>query len=97
MTLEFQPFVRKPFNVQAIEVTRDNLEQIATELGLGEVKVKEGTNTRYIQVNPAVIPNVSGIFPGFWVTKMGNNMRCYTRRIFFEQFMEMDRGPFVRE
>jgi hypothetical protein len=33
MTIEYTDFVRKPFIVQAVEITDDNIEEIANELG----------------------------------------------------------------
>lgn len=81
--LVFQTHVRKPFTVEALEVTEENLEDVAEFVG--EVKVKED-GTRYIAVNRKLVPNVYRVFPGYFVTQMGDNVRCYSPKIFNEQF-----------
>jgi hypothetical protein len=37
------------------------------------------------------------VYPGFYMTKMGENVRCYSRKIFREQFVEEDENirPWV--
>lgn len=83
MSLEFKTFSRRPFEVDAVEVTVENIEEIAPMLG--ELREKED-GTPYILVDRRIIPNIHRVYPGFWMTKMGNNIRCYSRRIFKEQF-----------
>ena len=82
--MEFMTFVRKPFIVQAIEVTEDNIEEIAKYVG---ELCEEDNGSRYILVDPTLVPNVFRVFPGYYMTKMGKNVRCYTRKIFTEQFV----------
>ncbi len=83
--MDFTTFVRKPFTVEAVEVTEDNIGEFA-EL-IGALREKEN-GTPYIQVDRRLVPNVFRVYPGFWVTKMGDNIRCYSKRIFKEQFTE---------
>lgn len=85
--MQFQDFVRKPFTVDAVEVTKDNIEQLAEELKIGVIKNKED-GTPFIQVDKRMVPNVYRVFPGYWVTKMGDNVRCYSKKVFHEQFIE---------
>lgn len=84
--MEFTRFVRKPFVVEAIEITEENIEEIAREVGT--IREKED-GTLYIQVDQRRVPNVLAVFPGFWMTKMGRNVRCYSRRVFLNQFTEI--------
>lgn len=83
-SLEFTEYVRKPFVVSACEVTVDNIEEISKYVG--ELKSKEGTP--YIQVDRRLVPNIYRVFPGFFMTRMGDNIRCYSRKVFTEQFKE---------
>jgi hypothetical protein len=83
--VDFQSFVRKPFEVEAIEITTENIEELAPLVG--ELRHK-GNGTPYIHVDRKLVPNIFQVFPGFWLTKMGDNVRCYSRRIFNEQFIE---------
>lgn len=83
--MEFSEFVRKPFVVEAVEVTKDNMAEIAKFVG--EVREKED-GTPFILVDRRLIPNVFRVYPGYWMTRMGDHIRCYSRKIFFEQFVE---------
>lgn len=82
--MQFQTFVRKPFVVDAVEVTPDNIADVAKYIG--DLRQKDD-GTPYILVDPRLVPNVERVYPGFFMTKMGENVRCYSRRIFKEQFM----------
>jgi len=87
--MEFTTFVRKPFQVEAIEITNDNITDIA-EL-IGKLNYKED-GTPFIKVNRWKMQGLDRVYLGFWMTKMGDeeNIRCYSRRIFTEQFTESD-------
>ena len=85
--MEFQTFVRKPFVVQAVEVTTANIAEVAKYVG--DLREKED-GTPYILVDRRLVPNVFRVYPGFFMTKMGENIRCYSRKIFKAQFTEMD-------
>jgi hypothetical protein len=83
--MEYSSFVRKPFGVEAVEVTTDNINEIA-EL-VGTLRTKEN-GTPFIQVDRRLVPNIYRVYPGFWMTRMGDNIRCYSKRAFVEQFIE---------
>lgn len=83
VTMEFTEFVRKPFVVEAIEITTENITEIADFIGI--LREKED-GTPFISVDRRLIPNVYRVFPGFWMTRMGDNIRCYSKKIFLEQF-----------
>lgn len=85
--MDFKTFVRKPFVVEAVEVTAENIEEIAKYVG--DLREKED-GTPYILVDRRLVPNVFRVYPGFFMTRMGENVRCYSRKIFKEQFMEQD-------
>jgi len=84
-TMDFTTFVRKPFVVDAVEITPENIEEVAKYVG--DVREKED-GTRYILVDERLVPNVPRVYTGYFMTKMGNNIRCYSRKIFREQFTE---------
>lgn len=83
--MEFSSYIRKPFAVEAIEVTVENIHEIS-EL-IGELKYKDN-DVPYIQVNRKRVPNVLTVEVGFWVTMMGGNIRCYSKNVFAKQFVE---------
>lgn len=84
--MEFTSFVRKPFIVEAIEVTVDNIEELSQFIGTLQ---KKQDGTPFIQVDRRLIPNVYRVYPGFWMTRMGDNVRCYSKRIFTDQFVPL--------
>lgn len=86
LNVELTKFVRKPFTVEAVEITIDNIAEIATVVGT--LRTKED-GSPYIQVNRQLVPNVFKVYPGFWMTKLGNNIRCYSGHIFTAQFIEI--------
>lgn len=86
--MEFTTFVRKPFEVEAVEITEDNIEEIAPLVG---DLMKKDDGSHFIQVNKKKVPNMFRVYPGDWLTKMDNNIRCYARRVFTEQFVEKAR------
>ena len=85
--LDFKNFVRKPFVVEAIEITRENIGACAEYIG--DIRERDD-GSPYIKVNRRLVPNVLNVFPGYWMTKMGDNIRCYSRKVFKEQFIEQD-------
>lgn len=89
MSLEYVEYIRKPFKVTAVEVTADNIEELNREYKIGDMDEKDD-GTPFINVtNKFKIPNVSRVFPGYMLTKMGKNVRCFSRKIFFQQFADM--------
>ena len=82
--MEFTQFVRRPFAVEAVEITMLNIEEIAKLIG--ELRVKDGVI--YIGLNHRTIPNVDRAYVGWWMTRMGNNYRCYSPKTFQHQFID---------
>lgn len=85
--MNFTTYVRKPFIVEAVEVTVANIADIAKFVG--DLREKED-GSPYILVDHRLVPNIERVYPGFFMTKMGENVRCYSRRIFKDQFMVQD-------
>lgn len=81
---EFKPYSRRPFAVEAVMVTVANLDDIAEHVG--EVQEKED-GTRFIQVDRRKVPNVFRVYPGFYLTRLDNNIRCYSPKVFNDQFV----------
>lgn len=82
-SMEFTTFVRKPFIVEAVEITAENIGELADLVGA--LREKED-GTPYIQVDRRLVPNIFRVYPGFWMTRMGDNIRCYSQKVFREQF-----------
>lgn len=86
MTIEYNQYVRKPFVVEAVEITEENIEEVAEFVG--EVRTKED-GSKFIFVDRRLVPNVFRVYPGHFMTRMGDNIRCYSKRVFNEQFVHM--------
>lgn len=86
--LTFSEYVRRPFIVQAVEVTKDNIADLAPYIG--QLQHMEN-GTPFIQVERWKVPNVSRVFVGFFVTRVnGENIRCFSKRVFAQQFVSAD-------
>ena len=83
--MEFVTYVRKPFEVQVVEITRENIEEVARFVG--DVRYRDD-QTPYILVDRRLVPSVDRVHIGFFMTKIGDNVRCYSPRVFREQFVE---------
>lgn len=88
MELEFTRFVRKPFVVEAVEITSENIADVAKYIG--DLRNDEEDGSLYILADSRLVPNVFRVYPGYFMTKMGRNVRCYSRKIFKDQFIEED-------
>lgn len=81
--MEMSTFLRRPFYIEAVEITKENIEEVAKKVG--ELRHSEEHGT-YIQVNRDILPNMHQVFVGYFMTKMGKNVRCYSPELFHEQF-----------
>lgn len=84
---EFTDYVRKPFKIEAVQITDDNMDELCELVGK---EVQSKGNTRYIVLNKRIIPNGFRAYVGWWVTQMGDQLRCYPNRIFHDQFTAMN-------
>lgn len=83
--MNFKTFLRRPFTVEAVEVTDENFEEIASMTGEIETK-DDGSGVTFISTNRKIVPNVFRIYRGFWLTRMGDNLRAYSSKTFNEMF-----------
>ena len=88
--LDIREFERLPFSVQAVEVTRENIKQVARWCG-GQVK-SEGRrgNKKYIEVDVkrALNDRQKQAYVGDWVLRAGSGYKIYTPRVFAASFRE---------
>lgn len=84
--------IRKPFVVKVVRVTRSNIASLAPFIG--ELKEKDGSP--YIQSKKHLAGNTYKVYPGFYVTQVGdNNPRCYSKRSF--KLLYHDLTPEVQQ
>ena len=81
--LDFNEFVRKPFTITAVEITKENLEDACAFIN-GKMEV-DGLGDKFFRLEKR---RNQAVYPGFFLTKMGKNIRCYPAAVFREQFNE---------
>jgi hypothetical protein len=81
--MDFQPYMRRAFEVSAVEVTRDNIAELADLVG---TLSESGDGTPFIQADKKKAKGVGRVWPGYFITKMDNRLRCYTPKAFRQQF-----------
>jgi hypothetical protein len=84
----FITFNRKPFTVEAVQITEENIDALGPLVG--SVKTS-GEGEKFITLDRRIVPNVRRAYVGWWITRMNDNLRCYSPKIFEEQF-EIDEG-----
>lgn len=87
--MNFTQFTRKQFSVEAVEITEENFEEIAAIVG--EIREKDGA--KWIAVDRRVVPSVNRAYVGWFMTRLGDNYRCYSPKVFHEQFVADDTLP----
>lgn len=87
----FAQYVRTPFSVEATIITEDNIEEVAKLVGT--VRTKNGE--KYIALDRRIVPNISRAYLGWYVTRLGDNFRCYSPKVFVEQFEPMNETMVV--
>ena len=85
--ITFFSFVRKPFLVEAVQITEANIDALAALLG--EIKEKDGE--KCIVIDRRVVPNIKKAYVGWWVTRLDENLRCYSPKVFEKEFTDF--GP----
>ena len=82
--MDYTTYVRKPFTVEAVQITEDNIKDLARYIGDLE---QDDDGTTYILVDKRKVPNLKHVYVGFFMTKMGKQVRCYSPKLFKEQFI----------
>jgi len=70
--------------IEAVQITDENMDALCELIGY---EVRPKGNTRFIAVDKRIVPNGYRAYVGWWVTKMGDNLRCYPNRVFNDQFI----------
>lgn len=83
--MELQEYTRKPFTVLAVEITEENIAELAPLIGT--LRDKED-GTPYIYVDRKLVPHVYRVYPGFWMTKMGASVMCFSQKTFLMNYVK---------
>jgi hypothetical protein len=84
--IPFEQYVRKSFDVAAIQITDENIAELAPFIGT----LEQQENGRYIIiVDRKLIRNLDKVYSGYWLTKMGTTLRCYSQNAFAKHFVSL--------
>lgn len=81
--MEFTKFIRPPIVVEAVEITLENIGEIASKIG--EIRHKPD-GTPYIAIDRRVVPHMTKAYLGSYVTIADDNYHCYTAEAFARIF-----------
>lgn len=89
--IDFKPYVRKPFVVDAVQITDENIAEIAPLVG----QLRSNETGQFITVDRKKLPNLYRLHTGAWLTRYQNddpekepNLRGFADRLFVVQFVE---------
>jgi hypothetical protein len=93
MSLLIEQYTRKPFTIDAVQVTLDNMEEVAKWAG-GEIVV-EKRGERLIQfikidVNRPLNDRQTKAFVEDWVLRAGSGFKCYSKKAFPACFVKKE-------
>lgn len=83
--VEVKKYARKPFYVDAVQVTSENLEAVA-EWCQGEVREKDGRKYVHVRVHHPLTERQTQAFVGDLVLYAGKGYKVYTTRAFEKSF-----------
>lgn len=87
--LETTKYARKPFVVEGVRVTDENMEDVAAWCN-GDIRTntEDGSNKRYIKVrvHRPLTDRQSMAFAGDWVLYAGTGYKVYTNKAFHKSF-----------
>ena len=84
--MEMTEFIRKPFVIEAVQITNENIDEVAKEIGFLS---KTDNGEKFIIVDRNTVPVVRHVYIGYWMTRYGHRIRCYTPRSFLNQFIPL--------
>lgn len=81
--MEFTQYVRRPFQVEAVEITAENMKEVAELIG----KIRKEAGITFIVLDRRLIPNVTRAYVGWYLTCFGEEYRCYAPKVFKKLFI----------
>lgn len=86
-SLKTEKYTRKPFTVEAVQVTSENFNAVAEWCG-GEVQsLSDGASFIKVDVSRPITTRQTRAFPGDWVLFAGRNFKVYTEKAFRTNFI----------
>ncbi len=86
--MEMMNFLRKPFIVEAVEITEGTIKEVAALVG--RLKYNEDSGDPYIVVDRKKVPNCEQAHIGDYLTVFLNRYRIFSAEQFTKQFVYAD-------
>lgn len=87
--MELQTYLRIPFAVEAIQLTEENMEEVAKLVG--EVMTDEQTGERYIRPDRSKVTFVKNrCRPGCWFTFKGGQIQHFPNKAFTKSYVSSE-------
>lgn len=83
--IKTEKYARKPFIIDAVQVTEENLEKVA-EWCMGEVVQADGRRYVKVRVHRPLNERQTKAFVGDWVLYAGTGYKVYTDKAFLGSF-----------
>lgn len=83
--LETKKYARKPFSVDAVQITADNMEEVAS-WAQGEVREENGVKYVHVRVHRPLNERQTKGYVGDWVLYAGTGYKVYTDKAFEGSF-----------
>lgn len=91
--MQTQKFIRKPFEIEAVQVTEDNMGDVAVWCQ-GEIETEEGgAEFIKVRVHHPLNDRQTKAFVGDWVLYANKGFKVYTGKAFKNNFDELSDGP----
>lgn len=87
MELKTEKFVRRPFHVQAVQITADNMAEVAKWCG-GTIKSEGAVSFIKVDVQHPVNVRQTQGYVGNWVLKAGEQFKVYQDKAFKATFQQ---------
>lgn len=86
MSVVTETYTRKPFEIEAVKVTEENMEDVAKWCG-GEIQTTE-SGKRFIKVDVTrpLSDKQTRAFAGDWTLRVKNSFKVYTNKAFVHCF-----------
>ena len=91
MTIETTKYARKPFYVDAVQVTAENMEEVAKWCqGSVQLNDKDSKNFIKVRVHRPLTEKQTEAYVGDWVLYAGTGYKVYTDKAFHNSFEKVD-------
>jgi hypothetical protein len=89
-------YMRKPFYVEAVQVSEENLEQLAEKYNL-DIRTTAKTGARYLKVKVLRPLNdrQTKAFVGDWILNSDNGFKVYTDNAFGKNFIKVSTSQML--